>query len=86
MPKQHLDVFMKEEDFVLRDMLHGFVDKEIMPVRQQIDDDKDHEIVNKILQGLASLGLQKAPFPPEYGGAGAASLVTNCMLHEELSL
>lgn len=70
MPKQYLDVFLKKEDFMLKEMLRGFVDKEIMPVRQQIDDDKDHVIVNKILQGLTSLGLQKAPFPPEYGGAG----------------
>jgi alkylation response protein AidB-like acyl-CoA dehydrogenase len=85
MPKQYLDVFLKKEDFMLKEMLRGFVDKEIMPVRQQIDDDKDHVIVNKILQGLTSLGLQKAPFPPEYGGAGAASVVTNCMVHEELS-
>jgi len=81
----HVDVFLKKEDFMLREMLHGFVDKEIMPVRQQIDEDKEHTLVNRILQGLTDLGIQKAPFPEEYGGNGLASVVTNAVLHEELS-
>ena len=31
-------------------MVRSFVDKEIMPVRQKIDDDKDHVIVNRIFK------------------------------------
>ena len=42
MPDQYLDVFLTKEDFMMRDMIRNFVEKEIMPVRQQIDDDKDH--------------------------------------------
>jgi len=71
MPDQYLDIFLTKEDFMMRDMLRSFVDKEIMPVRRQIDDDKDHVIVNRILQGLTDLGIQKSAFPPEYGGMGA---------------
>jgi len=85
MPDQYLDVFLTKEDFMLRDMIRGFVDKEIMPVRQQVDEDKDHVIVRRILQGLTDLGLQKSPFPPEYGGMGAKSAVSAGILHEELS-
>jgi hypothetical protein len=48
-------------------MIRGFVDKEIMPVRQEIDEDTDHVIVRRILQGLSDLELQKSPFPPECG-------------------
>lgn len=84
MPKQHLDLFLTKEDFMMRDMLRSFVDKEIMPVRQQIDDDKDHIIVNRILQGLTDLGTQKSAFPTEYGGMGINSAVSACILHEEL--
>ena len=69
---------------MMREMLRSFVDKEIMPVRQQIDDDKDHKIVNRILQGLTDLGTQKSAFPPEYGGMGASSVVSAAVLHEEL--
>ncbi len=85
MPRQHLDIFLSKEDYMMRDMVRSFVDKEIMPVRQKLDDDKDHEIVNKILQGITDLGLPKAAFPPEYGGMGAKSVLPVCILHEELS-
>lgn len=84
MPDEYLDVFLTKEDFMMRDMIRNFVNKEIMPVRQQIDDDKDHIIVRRILQGLVDLGNQRAPFPPEYGGMGAKSAVSACVLHEEL--
>ena len=67
---RYIDVFLKEEDHMAREMFRNFVDKEILPVRQQIDDDKEHRIVNKIPQGLTSLGVQKAAFPKEYGGGG----------------
>jgi alkylation response protein AidB-like acyl-CoA dehydrogenase len=82
---QYLDIFLTDESAMLRDALRGFVDKEIMPVRQQVDDDKDHVIVNKILQGLTNMGIQKAPFPTEYGGNDAKSAVAAAILHEELS-
>jgi alkylation response protein AidB-like acyl-CoA dehydrogenase len=84
MPDQYLDIFLTKEDFLMRDMLRSFVNKEIMPVRQQIDDDKDHVIVNRILQGLTDLGIQKSAFPPEYGGMGTHSVVSAAILHEEL--
>jgi alkylation response protein AidB-like acyl-CoA dehydrogenase len=61
--QQYLGVFLKEEDRMAKKMFRSFVEKEIMPVRQQIDDDKEHKIVNKILQGLTDLGVQKAAFP-----------------------
>lgn len=81
----YLNVFLKEEDHMLRDVFRNFVEKEIMPVRQKIDDDKEHKIVNKILQGLTNLGVQKAAFPGEYGGGNAKSLVSAAIMHEELA-
>ena len=57
---QYMDLFLKEEDFMAREMFRGFVDKEIMPMRQKIDDDKEHRIVGEILQRLTDLGIQKA--------------------------
>jgi alkylation response protein AidB-like acyl-CoA dehydrogenase len=83
--KQYLNVFLKEEDYMAKEMFRNFVEKEIMPVRQQVDDDKEHEIVNKILQGLTGLGTQKAAFPKEYGGGGMASMVSAAIMHEELA-
>lgn len=81
----YLDVLMTDEDRMMRDMIRSFVEKEIMPVRQQIDDDKDHKIIRKILQGLTDLGIQKASFPAEYGGGGASSILSATIMHEELA-
>ena len=83
--QQYLGVFLKEEDRMARKMFRNFVEKEMMPVRQQIDDDKEHKIVNKILQGLTDLGVQKAAFPKEYGGGGQSSVVSAAIMHEELA-
>jgi alkylation response protein AidB-like acyl-CoA dehydrogenase len=82
--QEYLDVFLTEEDHMAKDMFRNFVEKEIMPVRQQIDDDKEHKTVNKILQGLTDLGLQRAAFPKEYGGGGMESIVSAAVMHEEL--
>ena len=82
---QYLDVFLKEEDLMAKDMLRGFVEKEIMPLRQKIDDDKEHKIVGKILQRLTDIGIQKGAFPKEYGGGGANSIVSAAIMHEELA-
>ena len=74
---RYLDLFLTEEDQMAKEMFRGFVEKEIMPVRQKIDEDTDHEIVNQILQGMTDLGIQKAAFPTEYGGGGSTSLVSD---------
>ena len=52
-----------EQDLMVRDMVRSFVDDQIMPVRQQIDDDEDHIIVRQLLQSLANLGFLKGIFP-----------------------
>ena len=83
--KNYLGIFLKEEDVEMAKMLRGFVENEIMPVRHQIDDDKEHTLITKILQGLTNAGMQKGAFPPEYGGMGASSVVTAAVMHEELS-
>jgi alkylation response protein AidB-like acyl-CoA dehydrogenase len=81
--QQYLDVLLKEEDRMIKKLYRDFVEREIMPVRHKIDDDKDHKIIKKILQGLTDLGTQKWDFPEEYGGH-VESLVSHAIVHEEL--
>jgi len=76
--------YLTEENKMVAKLYRDFVDKEIMPVRQQIDDDKDHKIVKSILQALTDIGHQKAAFPAEYGGSGMTSVVSVAVMHEEL--
>jgi len=86
----YADIFVADQDRMVADVIRSFVEREIMPVRQQIDDDRDHVIVRRILQGLFNLGLMRASLPQEYGGMaaagpGAGSSVATCLVLEELS-
>jgi len=75
----------KEEDLILRELAKDFVDQEIMPVRQQIDDDESHVIVRRLLEGLATLGFVKAIFPEKYGGSDIRSAMTLVLPLEEVA-
>ncbi|MBE0480792.1 MAG: acyl-CoA dehydrogenase family protein [Dehalococcoidia bacterium] len=80
-----LEALCKEEDLVLRDLVKDFVDGQIMPVRQQIDDDTDHVLVRQLLEGLANLGFIRAIFPEKYGGLDLHSAVTLSLPLEEVA-
>jgi alkylation response protein AidB-like acyl-CoA dehydrogenase len=80
-----LEALCKEEDIVLCDLVRDFVDDEVMPVRQQIDDDTEHELVNGIMQGFVNLGLLKAIFPEKYGGSDMHSALTFGLIMEEIA-
>lgn len=49
-----IQAICKSEDLMMRNMIKGFVDSEIMPIRQKIDDDKDHVLVKLARQGLVN--------------------------------
>ena len=84
-----IDLFLTDQDRLVLQVVRDFVEREIMPFRQQIDDDRDHTIVRRILQGLFGLGLMRAGLPQEHGGMGTArrgaSNVTTCLVLEEIS-
>ncbi len=86
---QTSDVLLTDQDRLVLSVVRDFVEREIMPVRQQIDDDKDHVVVRRILRGLSGLGLMRAGLPQEHGGMTAggsgASNVTTCLVLEEIS-
>jgi len=75
----------KEEDLILRELAGDFAEQEIIPVREQIDDDEDHVIVKGLLQGLANLGFIRAIFPERFGGSDIRSAVTLGLPLEEIA-
>ena len=83
------DIFLTDQDRLVLQVIRAFVEREILPVRQQIDDDKDHVIVRRILQGLFDLGLMRAALPQEHGGmtptGTRVSTLTTCLVLEEIS-
>ena len=45
--------FISEEDRMMIATVRDFVNKEIMPVRQQLDEDEERDLVHHVLNGLA---------------------------------
>ena len=84
---QYPECFVNEEQRMMQKMLADFVDKEIMPVRDKIDDDVTHEkIVNPILKKLqVDLGCQKNLIPKDYGGNEMLSIVTGALKQEQIA-
>ena len=80
-----LEALCKEEDLILRDLVKDFVDDEIMPARQHIDDDEEHAIIHELLQGLSNLGFTRAIFPEKYGGSDMYSVVSLVLSLEEVA-
>lgn len=76
------DLLTKEENDI-RHMIRRFVDKEIMPIREELEE--DYELVESVLQKLVDLGIQRSGYPEEYGGGGGHSTTTTCIMREELA-
>lgn len=70
-----------EEQRMLRDMVRNFVNTEIKPIAQQIDEEE--QIPPELIRKIADLGLLGASFPPEYGGGGFGE-VGYCVMQEEM--
>jgi len=83
---QYPECFVNEEARMIQKMFADFADKEIMPVRDKIDDDVTHEeIITPILKKLqVDLGGQKAMIPEEYGGLGMGSILAGALKQEQL--
>jgi len=64
------DAYINDDLMMMASVMSEFTDKCIMPYRQQLDDDKDHVIVNKILNDLVKIDFFRSPFPEEVGGLG----------------
>jgi alkylation response protein AidB-like acyl-CoA dehydrogenase len=74
-----------EEDRLIQQAVRAFVDSEIMPVRQQLDDDTDHILIDKISEKLKDIGFQRSIVPKRYGGLPQRSSVGTCILMEEIA-
>ena len=76
-------VLISEDEQALHKAVHDFVEKEIMPVREQIEDDL--ELQKKIHTRLVDMGLQRLSMPRAYGGEGVRGTLLNALISEELS-
>ncbi len=76
-------VLISEEEQALHKAVHEFVDREIMPVRERLEEDL--ELQNRIRRLLVDMGLQRLCMPEAYGGEGVRGTLVNALISEELS-
>ena len=81
--KRYGDFITSEEDLLLLTTIRKYIDKEVMPVRMQMDE--DYAVFDKAYGGLVKLGIQKRGFSQRYGGLGIRSVPTVCAITEEIS-
>ena len=81
--KRYGDFITSEEDLAFLTTIRKYIDKEVMPVRMQLDE--DYAVFEKAYEGLVKLGIQKRGFSQEYGGLGIRSATTICAITEEIS-
>ena len=79
----HLEHLFSDEEKALREMIHKFTEKEIIPIREELE--TDYRLVESVHQKLVDLGIQKAGYPAEYGGTGPAGATLFGIVCEELS-
>ncbi len=79
-----------DEDMQIVSAVREYVDKEIMPRRQDLDggwhrDEKlAKETFEKVHKGLVDIGVQRAIYPEEFGGLGVSGAASE-MIYEEIS-
>ncbi len=77
-----MDFELTEEQRAIRDMVHDFADKEIVPRASEID--KSDEFPADLFRRMAEQGLMGLPFPEQYGGGGADA-TSQALAVEEIS-
>ncbi|MBW2673750.1 MAG: acyl-CoA dehydrogenase family protein [Deltaproteobacteria bacterium] len=75
--------FIGEESKALLQSVRNFVDKEIMPVRLELDESR--EACEEVIAKLVDLGMQKYGLSPKYGGVPIGSAAEYCAVCEELA-
>jgi len=75
-----MDFSLTEEQAMIRDMVQGFVDKELKPKAAYYDESKEFPF--ETLKALAGLGLMGMTIPQEYGGANVGTTAYSLAITE----
>ena len=82
---EYFSLLVDEAGRMITDVIHRFVDQEIMPIRDRIDADVDHFLINQLLIKMSALGVFNVELPPEGTEAVGPSLPTACAVIEEFA-
>ncbi|HET91289.1 MAG TPA: acyl-CoA dehydrogenase [Chloroflexi bacterium] len=74
---------LTEEQRQMVHLAHRFAERDIRPVAA--DYDQSGEMPWSVLEKAAEVGLMSYQYPEEYGGSGVSSILTACLVAEELA-
>ena len=74
---------LTEEQEQMRQLAHRFAEEEIRPVAG--DYDESEEMPWPVIEKSAEIGLTSFHYPEKFGGGGVDSLLTTCIVAEELA-
>lgn len=77
-----IDFELDEEQRLFRDLAHRFAAEVIRPAAPEADEKE--EVPWDVLEKAAETGLLNFLYPEEYGGGGVESVLTHCLVKEEL--
>jgi alkylation response protein AidB-like acyl-CoA dehydrogenase len=77
-----VDYFLTEEERRLRQLARDIAEKEVLPVREELD--RKSEFPHAVMEKIGEAGLPRVYIPAEYGGAGG-SIFELCLVTEELA-
>ncbi len=81
----YFPLLVDEAGAMITDVIQKFVDQEIMPIRDKIDDDVDHVLINQLLIKMSALGVFNVDLPEEGAETSGPSLANACAVIEEFS-
>ena len=79
----YLEHLLTDEQKAIRNMIGNFVEKEIMPIRREMEE--DYSLVEGVLQKLLELGIGRAGDPDENDGHNQNATTTETIMVEELA-
>jgi len=75
-----MDLYFKEEHFMLQEMVRDFARNEVAPIVEDMD--QNERFPEELLPMMGELGLLGLPFDEEYGGAGMDTLAYTIAVEE----
>lgn len=82
---EYLPILVDEAGQMIAGVIRRFVETEIMPVRDKLDADVDHVLINELLTKLSALGVFNVDIREEDGDRGGLAIGTACVVIEEFA-
>jgi alkylation response protein AidB-like acyl-CoA dehydrogenase len=82
---KYFPVLVDETGAMVVEIVRKFVETEIMPLRDQIDADTDHKLINSLLIKMSALGVFNINMPEEGAETQGPSVPLSCAVIEEFA-